>query len=379
MEYEEDAVVCQVLIRQSLVEVEDLSTCAEMQKQDRAAGRRPRRMRELLIEIDAVSSMEIDAALAEGRSSDSSRLRRRKTESSTAHRRRPSGRQPVLDRQVIGPFEVIEKLAAGGMGCIYTARDRVSGETVALKVLTAERNQGIDTERFLREARIACSLDHEGLVRGRSFGNDTGQPYFAMEFVKGESLKARLAREGALPWRQALDIALRIARTLEYVHDKGLIHRDIKPDNILLSDDGQVKLCDLGLAREVDLMTTVTQSGQAVGTPRYISPEQARGEKSIDARADIYSLGITVFHMLTGRPPFEDTSGIVVLSRHLYDEVPRITSVDPRLDRRLDRIVARMTRKLPSDRYAGAGPLVKALESLVRQLAAARPRGRRCA
>jgi eukaryotic-like serine/threonine-protein kinase len=362
MEYQEDAAICQLLLRQDLVDIEDLSLCQGLQKEDTDAGRPPRRLRQLLIDLDILEPEELEAALIEEKGSDSSRLRRKRTES-TRYKTRGSGRHHALDRDVIGPFEILEKIAAGGMGAIYTARDRLSEKTIALKVLTADRNEGIDAERFLREARIACTLKHDGLVRGLSFGNDAGLPFFAMELIHGESLKARLLREGALKPIIALDIALRVSRALAYLHERGLVHRDIKPENIMLGNDGQVKLCDLGLAREVDMKTSVTQTGQTVGTPRYISPEQAHGKKDIDARADIYSLGITFFHMLTGRPPFTDISGIVVLSRHLYDQVPSIRSLNPKLDESLEKIVKHMTRKPRDHRYPNAGALVTDLQN----------------
>ncbi|MDF1666240.1 MAG: serine/threonine-protein kinase [Planctomycetota bacterium] len=364
MEYKEDAVLCQLLLRQDLVDVEDLSLCKQLQKEDIESARDPRRLRQLLVDLDILEPEELEAALMEQKGSDSSRLRRKKTES-TRHKIRPSSRHKKLEREVIGPFQIIEKIAAGGMGAIYTARDRLTENTVALKVLTADRNEAIDSERFLREARIACTLKHDGLVRGLSFGNDAGLPFFAMELIEGESLKARLLREGPLKPVIALDIALRVSRALAYLHERGIVHRDIKPENIMLGSNGQVKLCDLGLAREVDMMTTVTQTGQTVGTPRYISPEQAHGKKDIDARADIYSLGITFFHMLTGRPPFTDISGIVVLSRHLYDQVPSIRSLKPELDKGLENIVRQMTRKKREDRYPHANELVGDLEIAV--------------
>jgi serine/threonine protein kinase len=355
VEYEEDAAICQSLLRQRLVDVEDLSECARLQVLDKAAGRTPRRLRQLLVEVDALTQTELEEALKDrSGKSESSRLRRR-SEAIQAGTKRPSSRLTRLERHTIGPFEVSEKLGSGGMGAIYKARDRITDKVVALKVLNPERKEGIDTERFLREARIACSLAHEGLVRGLSFGNDAGRPFFAMEFIQGESLRARLQRDGAMRPLIALDLTLRVARALEYLHKAGLVHRDIKPENIMLSDDGQVKLCDLGLAREIDLLSTVTQTGQAVGTPRYISPEQAHGKKDIDPKTDIYSLGITVFHMLVGRPPFIDASGIVVLSRHLYDEVPSVRDFDSSIDAGLAILVKRMTHKLREQRPS-SGP-----------------------
>lgn len=368
MEYSQDAALCQLLLRKRLVEIEDLTACSEMQREDIKKGEDPRSLRDLLLSIDALSSCEMEAALLDRVAGDSSRLRRLSDSSGSGRKRRSSSRvRKAEEFHDVGPYEIRERIAKGGMGAIYKAHDRITNKTVALKVLLAARHdREADVERFLREARIACSLDHSGLVRGLSFGKHEGVPFFAMEYVPGESLRARLGDQGALPPRVATDMVLRISRALGFVHEAGLVHRDIKPDNILLGGDGAVKLCDLGLAREVNLVTNLTQSGQTLGTPRYISPEQARAERDVDLRSDIYSLGITFFHMLTGRPPFTESSGIVVMSRHLYDEVPLIRSIDPSLPAELEAIVVKMCKKHRDDRYSDVKALVKDLEAFAK-------------
>jgi serine/threonine-protein kinase len=185
-----------------------------------------------------------------------------------------------------------------------------------------------------------------------------------MELVEGETLRQRLKR-GPLTEREATAIGAKVAAALAYAHGKGVIHRDVKPDNILLAKDGAVKLCDLGLAREAGVDASVTSSGAALGTPRYMSPEQARGEKDVDWRADIYSLGVTLFHALTGNPPFPEESGIVVMSRHLFDEVPDVRVSRPALSMAVAAIVSKMTRRRREDRFASMSDVAAALDALL--------------
>lgn len=379
MKYPEDALLCQVLLREKLIDIEALTACAEMQKNDAGEGQKPRTVRELLVDMELFSDESLTDLLRSSKKESSRTRRRRRTKSypdlnessrvlSPEKCRRPSSRRyrQADEPETIGHFEIIKKLASGGMGAVYLAKDRVSEQTVALKILSPEREKHIDIERFLREARIVCSLQHEGLVQGLNLGNAAGQHFFAMEYVQGESLKARLKNVTKLPPRIALDMTLRVARTLDYLHNNGLVHRDVKPENIILSDRGEVKLCDLGLAREVDMVTSLTQTGQTVGTPLYISPEQALGSKDIDVRCDIYSLGVTFFHMLTGHPPFDNPNGVLVMSQHIRDRVPSILASDRQLPVVLDRVVSKMTRRERHERFQSMSELVHALEQAVR-------------
>ncbi len=197
--------------------------------------------------------------------------------------------------KVVGGFEVLEKIGVGGMGAVYRARQVSLDRMVALKVLPPKfAADETFVDRFVREARSAASLNHPNIIQGIDVGSADGYHYFAMELVPGESLSERMKREGFVVEDDALKITREMAEALKHAHGRGLVHRDVKPGNILLGLDGVSKLADLGLARRSVDSSSTTQPGKAVGTPFYISPEQARGEEDVDIRADIYSLGATL-------------------------------------------------------------------------------------
>jgi serine/threonine-protein kinase len=379
VEYDQDALLCQVLLRRRLIHVSALTRCAEEQRAAKRAGRTPEKLEALLSRHALLSRESLDLALLEAAAKEGTpteRVARREGSSSSNGARTPEPeareRDGVSPGERLGPYEIERRLAKGGMGSVFVARDRLTGGQVALKVLAGERaKRDPDAKRFFREARLACALKHEGIVRGLGFGCDRGIRYFAMELVPGESLKHRLKREGALPEAVGVEIGRRIALALAYAHARSIVHRDVKPDNVLVSrpEEGAlvVKLCDLGLAREVEDEADVTKSGVTVGTPRYISPEQARGERDVDVRSDIYSLGVTLFHVLSGQPPFPDASGMLVMSRHIFDAVPDVRSVRPDLSEAVAAVLRRMTMKKREDRHGSAAEVAAALEGVVRQ------------
>ena len=358
MEHREDAALCQRLIRAGSVPVGDLVACAEAQRDAREGGRPIPRLREMLL-ARGVDPAALDAAAPQPMA------RRRRRHSST--RRTSVWRSIEEDGVVAGDrlshYVVTKPIARGSMGAVFEARCERTGEQVALKVLAGERarkDQG--AQRFLQEAQLLCSLRHPGLVPGLAFGCDAGRNFFAMEYVEGPSLKETIQRRGPLPEAEALEIAAGVARTLAYLHGEGIVHRDVKPANILLGPDG-VRLCDLGLAREVHFPSSATASCETLGTPCYMAPEQARESKEAGPKADLYSLGVTLFHALAGRPPFLDESGIVVLSRHLFDTVPDVRAVRPSVSPAAAAVVRRLTLKEPSLRYASAAEVAWALEA----------------
>jgi len=268
------------------------------------------------------------------------------------------------DVQILGGFEIIEKIGEGGMGAVYKARQLSMDRIVALKLLPEElAKDGAFTARFLREARIAAKLDHVNIVRGIDVGQDGDTYYFAMEFVEGESVGDILRRDGVIPEDKALRTAIQVARALEHAWQQKLIHRDIKPDNILITKADVAKLADLGLAKSTDGGSTVmTLTGVAVGTPHYMSPEQARGQKDIDIRTDVYSLGATLYHMVTGETPFSGSTAAVVLTKHLTEAPASAHVKNPKVSERTSAVIARMMAKGADERYGDPAELIEDLE-----------------
>ncbi|MCW8132235.1 MAG: serine/threonine protein kinase, partial [Planctomycetota bacterium] len=267
-------------------------------------------------------------------------------------------------KRVLAGFEIIEAVGKGAMGAVYKARQISMDRIVALKILPQDlAKDPTFKERFIREARASGKLDHLNIVHGIDVGEERGITYFAMEFVDGTTIKRRLKKEGALPWEEAVRVVLQIADALAYAWKHGIIHRDIKPDNIMMGKDGVAKLCDLGLAKELHSAeeSGLTQSGQAVGTPHYISPEQAKGRKDIDTRADIYSLGATMYHMLAGRVPFEESNSTAVMVMHVTDEAPSPRDIKVDVPADLELIVAKAMAKEPKDRYSDPAHLAEDL------------------
>jgi len=265
-------------------------------------------------------------------------------------------------------YEIVEELGKGAMGVVYKARHVHTDRMTALKVLPlrlAAKTQYL--ERFKREAMAVMRLQHDNVVRAYDFGGSEDYYYLALEFVDGETLDRVLAREGGvLPERRALDIARQVARGLGCAFAHGVIHRDVKPENVMLTREGTAKLCDFGIVKLSDLEDgTLTMSGTTVGTPFYISPEQARGEDDLDIRSDLYSLGITLFHLATGRVPFTGKSQGAILVRHILEEVPDPRTFKEDLSEGLAGIVLRLTRKKREDRFDTPEDAARAIDALL--------------
>ena len=270
----------------------------------------------------------------------------------------------VGDVKVIGGYELLEKIGEGGMGAVFKARQISMDRIVALKLLPDRLVADKEfTARFLREARVAAKLDHVNMVRGIDVGQDGDNYYFAMELVVGESVADVLRREGSMPEERVLRIATQVARALEHAWGLKLIHRDIKPDNILLTKSDVAKVADLGLARSTDAESTVmTRTGMAVGTPHYISPEQARGEKNIDIRTDLYSLGATLYHMVVGKTPFGGSTAAVIITQHLTESPTPAHLNNTAVSENTSRVIAKMMAKKAVDRYLDPTQLLEDLE-----------------
>jgi serine/threonine-protein kinase len=270
-------------------------------------------------------------------------------------------------------YTLERELGRGGMATVYLARDRKHDRLVAVKVLHPELAAVVGVERFLQEIRVTAHLQHPhilGLIDSGVFGDDAGafrgRPYYVMPYVEGESLRARLTREGQLAVAEALRIAKEVARALDHAHRRGVVHRDIKPENVLLAEDGQALVADFGIALAVRTAggERITQTGVSLGTPAYMSPEQVTGDRHISPRADIYALGAMTYEMLAGEPPFTGHSAQAVIARVMTEE-PRSLSIQRRsVPPTVDAAVHTALEKLPADRFMSAAEFARALETV---------------
>ncbi|HYF52257.1 MAG TPA: protein kinase [Planctomycetota bacterium] len=286
---------------------------------------------------------------------------------------------PLSNR--VGDFELISRIGKGAMGIVYRARQVSLDRIVALKLLPRQIEQKDPqfVERFFREARISARLNHPNIIQGIEVGKDdaTGVFFFAMELVDGPSVQDLITREEIIEERTALQIARAIASALVCSHKAGIIHRDIKPENILLTQAGEPKLADLGLAKQAlqdgddpalasGNDAGSTQAGHAVGTPYYMSPEQAMGLKErIDIRTDLYSLGATMFHMVTGRPPFTGASGLMVMKAHVEEPAPAPRTFNPKVTPATSALITRLLSKARSDRVQTPDELVTLIDRIL--------------
>jgi serine/threonine-protein kinase len=267
-----------------------------------------------------------------------------------------------LNVEKLGGYSIVRKLGQGGMGSVWMALD-ANRQRVALKVLPphlAQQRQFLT--RFFREAQSAIKLQHPNIVRGLAVGEEARQYFFAMEYVDGRSVSDMMKRSGAVPPEQATQIMLQVAEGLAYAHEHGIIHRDIKPDNIMLTRDGVAKLADLGLARQVDAeMTALTRTGTAMGTPYYMAPEQGTDAKRADARSDIYALGATWYHMITGRVPFDGSTPLEIWQKHLKEPIKAPSIIQEGIPRPVSQTIERMMAKDPERRVQTAAELCQVI------------------
>jgi serine/threonine-protein kinase len=263
----------------------------------------------------------------------------------------------------LGDFVLLKKLGEGGMGVVYKAHQISMDRDVALKVLPKYRAKDPKfIERFYAEARASARLDHPHIVRGFAAGEAEGFHYFAMEFVAGESCETLLETHGRFEVADAVRIALDVASALQHAHSLQMLHRDIKPANILITTAGQVKLVDLGLVKALDQPGSMTQSGAGFGTPYYMPPEQARSAKSVDARSDLYALGATLYHFLTGKTPFGGETIVDVMSAKEAGQHTPARKVNPDVPEILDVVLDKLLAPEPRVRFQTASDLVSALQ-----------------
>ncbi|MBV9464094.1 MAG: serine/threonine protein kinase [Verrucomicrobiae bacterium] len=263
---------------------------------------------------------------------------------------------------VIGKYLMIHEIGRGGMGTVYLAKHQELGRLVAVKFLA--RHLAYDklyVELFLREAKAAAKLNHPGIVAVHDAGClDPETYYFIMDYVEGQDLDLLLKERGKFPVSEALDYVRQAASALGYAHKHKIIHRDVKPENLMLTEAGSLKVCDLGLAKQLGESGALTQSGLFMGTPFYISPERLRDAAAIDSRADIYSLGASFFHLITGRIPYEGAPA-VIMAMHLNGPLPEPRELDPSIDPEVSVIIRRMMAKEPAERYQTMESVIEAL------------------
>ena len=273
--------------------------------------------------------------------------------------------QTDLTNQSIDGFSILHRLGVGGMSEVYLAFQESLHRHVALKVMRADFVGSSDHEqRFLQEARAVASLIHPNIVQVYDVGKFESIHYIAQEYVPGSNLFSYVQRRGALPLAESVSILWQATAALQKAASIGLVHRDIKPDNILLTPDGEVKVADFGLARARGQSLNLTAVGVTLGSPLYMSPEQVQG-LSVDSRSDLYSLGATAYHMLTGRPPFSGDTALALAMQHLQAEPARLEQLRPDLPKALVNIVHRLLAKSPDERFASAVELARALREVV--------------
>jgi len=270
--------------------------------------------------------------------------------------------------QQIPGFQIIERLGAGAMATVYKAKQLSLDRMVAVKVLPQKfMNNPEFVKRFYAEGKAAARLNHPNIVGALDVGHAGEYHYFVMEYVAGKTVFDDLQDRGVYEEIDALNLVIQIARALEHAHAAGLIHRDVKPKNIMITPEGVGKLADMGLARAVsDREAAEAEKGKAFGTPYYISPEQIRGETDVDFRADIYSLGCTFYHMVTGRVPFDGPNPSVVMHKHLKEDVVAPDHINPSLSAGIGEVIEVCMAKDPKKRYSNTTDLLDDLESLLR-------------
>ncbi|MBX6314104.1 MAG: serine/threonine protein kinase, partial [Isosphaeraceae bacterium] len=234
--------------------------------------------------------------------------------------------------QKLGSFRIEAKIGSGAMGAVYRAIQEPKGRVAAVKVIAGEYAQKGDTalRRFNRESEILQQLRHPNIVRCLAVGRSQGTLYFAMEFIAGGTLQDLIQRRGYLPWRETVELGIQICDALHYAHEHGVIHRDLKPSNLMVTETGQVKLTDFGIAKDLDA-TALTGTGRTLGTAAYMAPEQIRGTPEISHKTDLYALGCVLYQMLTGDPPFPARTAVSFMHAHLNTPPPRPSTKNPEI------------------------------------------------
>jgi hypothetical protein len=274
---------------------------------------------------------------------------------------RPTSSQ-MIGTVLSGRYKLEAKLGSGGMSTVYLAIDGTLDRAVAVKVMHREMSEQPDQlERFRQEARAVAKLSHPHVVAVIDAGEDSGHPYIVFAYVEGETLKQRIARVGALDTQEALAYAIEIARGLTVAHGRNMVHRDIKPQNVLIDAEGRAKLTDFGISRQLE-QDGMTATGRVLGTTDYVAPEQAMGHP-VDPRSDIYSLGVVLYEMLIGQVPFHADSQVGVAMKHVNEELPDVQQRRPEISAAAALVVERATAKDPAERYQEVGAMIDDLST----------------
>ncbi len=275
---------------------------------------------------------------------------------------RASTSSQMIGTVLSGRYKLEAKLGSGGMSTVYLARDTTLDRQVAVKVMHREMSEQADQlERFRQEARAVAKLSHPNVVAVIDAGEDGGHPYIVFEYVEGETLKQRISRVGALDAQEALAYAIEIARGLTVAHARNMVHRDIKPQNVLIDSEGRAKLTDFGISRQLE-QDGMTATGRVLGTTDYVAPEQAMG-RGVDQRSDIYSLGVVLYEMLVGQVPFHADSQVGVAMKHVNEELPDVQHRRPDISAAAALVVERATAKDPAERYDDVGEMIDDLST----------------
>src|SRR5438874_2628917 len=270
----------------------------------------------------------------------------------------------LLGTTLSGRYRLEARIGAGGMSTVYRALDQTLQRRVAIKLLNREVSSDSDElERFRREARAVAQLSHPHVVGVIDAGEDDGRPYIVFECVDGETLKERIRRRGRLPIPEAVAYAIEIARALGAAHSRHIVHRDVKPQNVLIDEEGSAKVTDFGIARTLD-EEGLTADGRVLGTTDYVSPEQAL-RQAVTGQSDLYSLGVVLYEMLTGEVPFKGDSQVAVAMKHVREELPDVQMRRPEVSAALAAVVDTATAKRQEDRYADDAELIADLEDVL--------------
>jgi serine/threonine protein kinase/Flp pilus assembly protein TadD len=272
-----------------------------------------------------------------------------------------------LQGALTGRYRFEREVGRGGMATVYLAQDLKHRRPVAVKVLHPHLAANVGADRFLREIEIAAGLNHPHILTLIDSGNADGLLYYVMPFVEGESLRGRLTRAGRLPVAEAVELTRKVAGALAYAHSRGVIHRDVKPENVMLHE-GEAMVTDFGIAKALSGTETLTQTGMSLGTPAYMSPEQASGEHEIDGRSDIYSLGCMLYEMLAGEPPFPGPTVQAIIVRRFTESVRPVRALRPEVPEEVERALLRALARNPGERFAVAGEFAQALATAVERI-----------